>query len=305
MASAHGVPTRVILGFVDASVNRLLGLDTQREVALSLVALGWGPGPLPQPPEVAPLSLETAPLSRQEVDYPAIRAMHAASSLATAQEAAAWRGRTPSMAMPEPRGRLFALQPLGDEEGPGDPIEAVILRRGSTRRFAREAIAFSQLSTMLRAASGPVPADFLEPAEATLNHLYLVVNAVQGLPSGAYVYHPARQALELLKEGDFRRQAGYLGLEQELPADASVDVFFLADLEPVLERFGNRGYRAAQLEAAIRGGRLYLAAYALGLGASGLTFYDDEATDFFSPHAQGKSVMFLVALGGPARRRPR
>ena len=47
-----------------------------------------------------------------------------------------------------------------------------------------------------------------------------------------------------------------------------------------------------------------MAAYALGLGATGLTFYDDDVTDFFSPHAEGKSAMFLVALGHPVRRTP-
>jgi hypothetical protein len=82
-----------------------------------------------------------------------------------------------------------------------------------------------------------------------------------------------------------------------------VAVFFLADLQAVLQQFGNRGYRAAQLEAGIIGGKLYLAAYTLMLGATGLTFYDDEVTAFFSPHAEGKSVMFLVALGRPAKRR--
>ena len=58
----------------------------------------------------------------------------------------------------------------------------------------------------------------------------------------------------------------------------------------------------AQLEAAVNGGRLYLASYALGMGATGLTFYDDDVTDFYSPHADEKSTMFLVALGHPARR---
>jgi hypothetical protein len=57
------------------------------------------------------------------------------------------------------------------------------------------------------------------------------------------------------------------------------------------------------LEGGILGGRLYLAAYALRLGASGLTFYDDEVTKFFSPHATGKSPMFLMALGVPVRQR--
>ena len=70
----------------------------------------------------------------------------------------------------------------------------------------------------------------------------------------------------------------------------------------MLARQGARGYRAAQLAAAIAGGRTYLAAYALGLGATGLTFFDDDVTAFFSPHAAGKSVMFLMAVGARRRR---
>jgi SagB-type dehydrogenase family enzyme len=179
----------------------------------------------------------------------------------------------------------------------------VIRRRGSSRQFVREPLTLAQLSTILNRAARGIPVDFLEPEGTGLNDLYLLLNAVETLPSGAYVFHRDRQALELLREGAFRDEAGDLGLEQALPADASVDVFFLADLRPILARFGNRGYRVAQLEAGIIGGRLYLAAYALGLGATGLTFYDDDVTDFFSPHASDKSVMFLVALGHPAKRR--
>ncbi|MCH7789916.1 MAG: SagB/ThcOx family dehydrogenase, partial [Acidobacteria bacterium] len=115
--------------------------------------------------------------------------------------------------------------------------------------------------------------------------------------SGAYYFSPHRQGLELLQPGDFREEAGHLGFEQALSADASVVLFFMADLRPILERFGSRGYRAVQLEAGILGGKVYLCAQALGLGASGLTFYDDEVTEFFSPHAAGKSTIFVVPLG--------
>ena len=132
---------------------------------------------------------------------------------------------------------------------------------------------------------------------------YAIVNAVAGLPSGSYVFHPQDITLELLQAGDFRLQAGELALGQELAADASVTVFVLCDVLPVVERFGNRGYRAAQLEAGIMGGRMYLAAYAQGFGATGLTFFDDDVTAFFSPHAAEKSVMFLIALGYATRRR--
>jgi len=161
----------------------------------------------------------------------------------------------------------------------------------------------AQLSTVLARSTQGVSADFLTPTGATLIDLYLIINAVEDLPAGTYVFHRQRNVLELLREGNFRREAGYLGLGQELPADASVNVFCLADVPPILERFGNRGYRAAQLEAAIIGGKCYLAAYGLQLGATGLTFFDDDVTEFFSPHAAGKSVMFLTALGKPAKKR--
>jgi hypothetical protein len=74
-------------------------------------------------------------------------------------------------------------------------------------------------------------------------------------------------------------------------------------LRPVLQRYGNRGYRAAQLEAGILGGKLYLGAYAQRLSATGLTFFDDDVIRFFSPHADGKSAIFLIAVGNSAKRR--
>jgi hypothetical protein len=65
--------------------------------------------------------------------------------------------------------------------------------------------------------------------------------------------------------------------------------------------FGSRGYRAAQLEAGIVTGRIYLGAHAYRFGATGLTFYDDAITEFFSPDAARKSCMLVVALGESER----
>jgi SagB-type dehydrogenase family enzyme len=329
VATALGLPAKVVCGFVDATLNRLLDVDSQREVAFSLVALGHDSGlsarPAPPPQtapqalaEISPLGLETVPLSRDEIDYPLMREMHAASSLHSAEEVAAWRGDTApghtemrtaeiggtgTTDFPPPAGPVIQLTPLSDAEMPRDPIEQVILRRGSSRQFARTPITLTQLSTMLDRATRGIPADFLNPFRSQLNHLCLIVHAVEGLEAGAYVFHRDRRVLECLKRGNFRDQAGYLGLEQQLPADAAVDIFFLADLRSVFDRFGNRGYRAVQLEAGILGGKLYLAAYAQRLGATGLTFYDDDVTRFFSPHAEGKSAIFLVAVGNSAKLR--
>jgi SagB-type dehydrogenase family enzyme len=300
VAAATSVPARIVAGFVDATVERLLDLDPEREGVVALVPLGrtaTRPDPAPAMP---PLGYDTVPLSRHEVRYPAIREAHAASSLATPEAVAAWRGRTPTAALPPPTGRLVPLAPLPTP--PPDPLDRVILRRGSTREFARVPIGFPVLSTILERSTRGIRADWLEPPGALVGSVYLIVNAVESLPPGTWFYRGDRTALELLREGEARRDAGWLGLGQEIPADASIDAFVLADLEPILARWGDRGYRVAQLEGGILGGKMYLAAYALRHGASGLTFFDDDVTRFFSPHAERKSVMFLVALGQSVKR---
>ncbi len=302
MSSASGVPARVVAGFVDDAISELLGLDPLREIPLAVVPVGATDGRrLSEHPGVCPREFETAPISTYEVDFPAIREMHTASSLVSGEEVATWRVGPPASAMPPPAGRITPLRPASGEESPVGSIESVIVRRGSTRRFARESITFAQLSTALERATRGAPADFLAPPGSALNDVYLLVNAVEGLAPGSYVYHRDRLALETLEEGEFRAEAGFLGLQQALAADASVNLFFMCDLADVLDRFGNRGYRAAQLDASITAGRVYLAAYSQGFGATGLTFYDDAVTDFFSPHGRGKSVMFMVSLGRRAR----
>ena len=301
ISSALGLQAKVVAGFADDEVNRSLDLDTRREVTFSLVAIGSGGSAKPgSKPEMAPLGLPVLPLSKMEIDYPLMREMHAASSLATPEEVIAWAGKTPRRKAPKPQSKTIPLMIPAEGELASDTIEEVILRRGSTRVFAQRPITLEQLSVILDRSTRGIPADFLDPTGSRLNDLYLIINDVEGLQTGAYYYQAETQQLELLRHGNFRKMAGYLGLEQQLPADASVAIFFLADLRLILERFGNRGYRAAQLEAGMLGGKLYLAAYALRLGASGLTFYDDDVVRFFSPHAEGKSAIFLVTIGKSA-----
>ena len=295
VSAAAQVKAHVALGFADAEVNRLLDLDPLREVSLALVALGEADASPPSTPVIEPLGLQTLPLSASEVDYPQIRAMHQASSLAR-EEVAAWRAAAPPSGDPQADVGRAGPPGHGDEI---ESIEAVILRRGSTRHFGGGSIAAAQLDAILAAANADIDCDYTSPG-ARLGEIYVIANAIDGLEAGTYVDAAAgrgRPALERLRQGDFRREAGFLDLGQDLAHDAAVNLYWLADLEPILARLGNRGYRAAQLDAAIGGGRAYLASYAQRLGATGLTFFDDEVTAFFSPHAAGKSVMFLVAAG--------
>ncbi|MBI4454278.1 MAG: SagB/ThcOx family dehydrogenase [Acidobacteria bacterium] len=304
VCAALGLPGQLVLGFVDDDVNRLLDLNTQQEVALCMASIGrTQPHVSRSSPAVEPLRLKTAPYSNHEVDYPEMRAMHAATCLATVEEVGHWRGPAPCKELQASHGSLCKLHPDLSAEVSCDNVERVVMRRGSSRQFQRKPISLREFSNLLYCSAQGIAADFLQPPSALLNDWYLIVHAVEGLAPGVYVLRRETWELELLKGGNFRSEAGYLALEQKLAADASADVFFLADLQTILERYGNRGYRAVELEAGVLGGKLYLTAYAQKLGATGLTFYDDEVTEFFSPHARGKSAIFLVALGHGAKRK--
>jgi SagB-type dehydrogenase family enzyme len=305
LAAANNLPAEIVMGFVESEVNKLVAIDGQDELALSLLALGHTEAALsPSTPikESSELKPRVIPLSDSQVDYTSIREMHSASSLTSGDEVSEWRDAKIESSTPGAGGALIPLSPQRDEDLSDPAVEEVIQRRASSRRFAHKPISFADLSTILDRATRGIPADFLPDPRAQLNDIYIIVNRVEGLQPGAYYYRRDERALELLKEGDFSDRATYLTLEQSLGGDASATLFFMADLKSLLGAYGNRGYRAAQMEAGIIGGKAYLAAYALNRGATGLTFYDDDVTDFFSPHAAGKSCIFVTALGVPGKR---
>ena len=297
--ASEGLTCKLALGFVDNMVDKLLGLEELKEASVGLAVVGAGLGPRAQAEhkEIPALHLNIEPLSKEEADYPIIWDAHKAGELVNQSEVEKWRhGFKPRLERLIPVGPVVPLHPLKEE--PSTPLAEVILRRGSSRRFAQQPISFEALSTVLQASSVPVPSDFL-PEDESLIDFYFIANDVDGLPSGSYYYDQETESLEQLKLGKFRSISGYLSLGQPLFSQVSVMFFLTTDLNHVSESFGNRGYRAAQFEAGVRAGKLYLSSYALGLGASGSTFYDDAVTEFFSPHGEYASPMIAVGVGVP------
>jgi nitroreductase len=83
--------------------------------------------------------------------------------------------------------------------------------------------------------------------------------------------------LERIKSGDQRVAAAGLSLGQDLAGNACVAFSMIGDLYRAARAHGDRGYRYLHFEAGAIGHRLYLAAEALGLGATGNgAFYDEE-----------------------------
>ena len=302
--NAEGLTVQIITAFEDPLIERLIDVDGEHEGIVCLVALGRTGSAhrssvdsqsVAEATSLAPLDLDTVPLSAHETFYEDLAKIHCASRLESSDEVRALGTvhfqRESAAVVAETV--LPTVLPTNEAMGLGETI----LRRGSTRTFARESITAEELATIMATSKAPLHTDFPSLVDA-----YLIVNSVDDLPSGAYFYRRESGAFDVLKVGDFRREAGYLCLEQPLGADCSALICYMTDLDRIVDALGNRGYRDAHLEAGIRGGRAYLAAYALGRGASGLTFYDDDTTKFFSPHATGKSPLLMVAIGVPSRR---
>ncbi len=298
-SNSAGLSTKVVLGFVDSQADQLLGLEAKKEATVALAVVGAGhTEKAPRMHQSIPsLTLDVDPLSKEEVDYSIIWETNEASQLRSKSETESWRkSLNLSKRTVPPTTSAFPLQ--ASKEDPSPPLDEVVLLRGSTRKFAREPISFDHLSRIIRASATNIPLDFL-PDNETLIDFYFIANDVQGLPPGSYFYNVNKNSVEQLKILRNRSMSGYLCLGQQLFSDASVVFFLMTYLSDVLEPLGNRGYRAAQFEAGVRAGKIYLSSYAVGLGASGSTFFDDAVTEFFLPHAKDKSTMIAVGIGMP------
>jgi SagB-type dehydrogenase family enzyme len=301
----------LILGFVDDMVNRLLLLDDNREAAVAMAAIGVGLSKNPvvsERKEIASLPLpDVLPLSKKgEEDYPEIWKIHQASYLSYIEDVKRWVNCGTKFKKLDPNKSILDPIQLEHPESKSSSqpsLGEVILLRGSSRRFVRSPISFRQLSTILETSTRGVPLDFLGDEEDKTNtttiDVYMIVNDVEGLQRGSYFFNRLTSSVEQLKSKVSRNMSGYLCLGQSLLSDASVVFFLMTDLLAVLKTCGNRGYRASQFEAGVIAGKIYLAAYAQQLGASGSTFFDDAVTEFFSPHAKDKSTMIVVGLGIP------
>jgi SagB-type dehydrogenase family enzyme len=280
LGNEAGLDPRLITAFADAEVARVLGTDTLREAPVALLALGRARR-ASAPAGLAPVRHEVLALSPHEHRFPEAEEPEAASELGSADEVRAWR---------EAAARFWDRR---DGAEPPAQLERTILRRGSARGFALDAIGREELGQALRWACAEVPGD-LPP----LCSAFVVAHAVEGLGPAAYRFRPPDR-FEQVREGASRRETAHLCLDQILGGRAAATIFLTADLDRVLPALGDRGYRAAQLDAGVRTGRLSLAAYARGLGATGLTFYDDEVRGSLRT---SEEPMMCVAVGVDAHR---
>ncbi len=314
--NAEAAPIHLNFGFVDRLLTGYFGIDGRTEAPSLVASLGAPDGTLAAGPGDVPgmLVQDSNDLAAGAIDYPLSAELHLASRLRTHEDLQVWNQTVANFSHLERHeldGAGDTFRPLrsgsdGVYDGNVDlgalesaSLAATIRSRGSTRRFSRNSIPWESFRTVVDAAAAGINAPGMEQGALLGLELYFIVNAVEGLAAGAYHYNHFYKGLRLLKAGEFREMAGHLGFEQALPADAAAVAFLTADLQEIEKRLGARGYRVAQTVAGIVGGRLYLGMHSLGLGATGLTFYDDSVVEFFSPQAAGQSAVFVIPMGAP------
>ena len=183
------------------------------------------------------------------------------------------------------RDELGAPWPEGPplQDVPDSPsVDQVILRRGSQRLMDR---------------NRTVPLPLLEwPLRAALRGVevphWVAVHGVDGVPPGIYRW-PNLQGP--VRAGNLREELLRVCLDQGLAGDAAYVVIAAAPLAGL----DDRGYRDAQLAAGLVEGRLHLAAYALGVSASGMTFIDAEVPALLGEPDDLAALLF-TCVGVPA-----
>ena len=287
-AAAHGVAARVQAGFADDAVAELVGIDGVEELPLVVVQLGEADLVMPPAGSLDPLVFASLPVAPRVLRFALADEAHAAGMLS--QEAvAAWREAARALSRPAPD-QVDA--PAGTEQA--QRIEDVILKRGSTRVFRAERAPTELLEWALPGAARAVPLD-AAPAGTLIEHL-VNVHDVAGVEAGGYRYSSAAGFEAPVRVGDPRAAGSGLCLGQPLGGDSAYTAFHAVELSSLLGALGARGYRAAQLEAGIVAGRLALNAFALGGGATGLTFYDGLVSRYFHSEA---SPLLATAIGVP------
>ena len=276
--------------FPDDDVGRRCRLS-EDEWPMLIVELRGGSIPIRKPDagEVVWGGGQANLLSKERTTYRWIDAIHNATK--------AGSGCVISVAEPAPigSGEIKLPAPATSPRAFGE----VARRRRSALDFVggMQSMSLPELSAILDAATRPLCADF---AGSRFIQLYLYAHRIDGLEPGVYRLWPERTELARIKSGDQRVAAAGLSLGQDLAGNACVAFSMIGDLERAARAHGDRGYRYVHFEAGAIGQRLYLAAEALGFGATGIgAFYDEEVQRYLNLAPGQGQVVYHFAIGHP------
>src|SRR6185312_5075202 len=235
----------------------------------------------PNPPPVNLPEIPRPPLSSENLPYDLITEVH----YDCVRPGIPLRQIHPPLTETSPLPAEHPMQelPIIADPGSSTSLRQLLLKRRSTRDFIPGSISRDRFLTINQTAFRR--GTFL-PLHPDGPHLGLVrpfwiINDVTGIHSGVWYYHPPADRWVLLRRGNFRRNIGFICLEQVRCANASAVCLITSNIQVVMNGAGPDAYRLAHLEAGIAAQRMTLAAGACGIGTCAIgSFYDDELRMF-------------------------
>jgi len=284
--------------FDDAAINHMLGVAPEREGCLAVVLVSGKAVSTTSDSTtqhvVAKDLTAASKVSPREVEYPAIREIHAACSKIFREQKEidmfSTLGVTVKQSLPIPRPEKWPEAMTYQE---------AVMNRRSMRNFVRQELPADHLGSLLSALCCNIEAGAdLQHRGAETIAVGLLTGRVAGLTPSFYLLDRKREALVRVVSGhSLTAEMSRACLGQGWLADCSLHFLFLCNLELLENTWGPRGYRYAMLTAGRLGQRLYLAATSLRLGCCGIgAFYDREAASLLAI-GENTSLLYLVAVG--------
>jgi SagB-type dehydrogenase family enzyme len=182
-------------------------------------------------------------------------------------------------------------------------LERAIALRRSVREFNGAPISVAALGQLLWAAQGVTHPRGLRaaPSAGALYpiELYAISAQTGDLEAGIYHFRPRPHALRQVAAGDFRTNFAVAALMQDWVAQAGVILVVAAAPERTMSKYGERGERYVAIEAGHCAQNIYLQAVSLGLGATEVGAFDDEAVARLLRLPREEEPVTSVAVGRP------
>ena len=199
--------------------------------------------------------------------------------------------------LPDPRGA--AVQAVD--------LTAAIGERRSERAYADAPLTLAELSYLLWATQGvrettQRPATLRTVPSAGSRHpfeTYVLVNNVEGLEPGIYVFLAGPHKLRVHKLGMGLGAAGAgQAYRQQMVARGAATFIWSCVSYRTTWRYGQRGYRYMHLDAGHVCAHLYLAVQAVGCGCCGIAAYDDDGMNaLLGIDGVEEFVIYLASVG--------
>jgi len=180
-----------------------------------------------------------------------------------------------------------------------------VKNRRSRRNFASDEVGLEKLSYILWVSDGisKITPNFeyrTAPSAGALYPIetYLVINRSSVVPTGIFHWNIPEHSLELIREGDFAREAAKAALDQTMVARAPVVIIWTAVFSRSTWKYKERAYRYVFLDAGHIAAQLFLGAVSVGCGTCQIAaFYDDEINKMLEIDGINESALYLSVLG--------